>query len=302
MKKLLFGAMALTLFAARGAQGKPLAGAAQLANDYSILPNITYATVGTWEGKLDLYVTRTQGRPRPTLIYIHGGGWTEGSRQIVIGIPIYLAMGMNVVNVEYRLAEVAPAPAAIEDCRCALRWVFQHAKQYGIDLNRIVVAGASAGGHLALMTGILPASEGLDQQCPGPDNLKVSAIVNWYGVSDVSELLAGPNMQKWAVTWLGNAPERNRIAKRVSPLTYVRPGLPPVLTIHGDADVAVPYTQSVRLHKALTMAMVPNELMTIPGGYHGQRCWSETQRVNAYAKIRQFLIRHHVLDVEVDAR
>jgi len=63
---------------------------------------------------------------------------------------------------------------------------------------------------------MLPASAGLDRQCPGPDNLKVAAIVNWYGISDVNELLDGANMRAYAVTWLGSAPDRDQIAKRVS--------------------------------------------------------------------------------------
>jgi acetyl esterase/lipase len=241
-------------------------------------------------------VTRTPEKPLPTVIWIHGGGWTGGTKESFTGVPAFLAMGMNVVNVEYRLARTAPAPAAVEDCRCALRWVIQHAKEYGIDVNRLVVSGGSAGGHLALTTGMLPASAGLDRQCPGPDNLKVAAIVNWYGISDVNELLDGENMRAYAVTWLGSAPDRDQIAKRVSPLTYVRAGLPPVLTIHGDADPTVPYTQSVRLHKALTDAGVANELMTMPGGRHGFDCCTAAQRLNAYAKIREFLGAHHVLD------
>jgi acetyl esterase/lipase len=147
-----------------------------------------------------------------------------------------------------------------------------------------------------MTTGMLPASAGLDRQCPGPDNLKVAAIVNWYGIADVNELLDGVNMKAYAVTWLGSAPDREQIARRVSPLTYVRPGLPPVLTIHGDADPTVPYTQSVRLHKELTAAGVPNELMTMPGGRHGFDCCTVVQRANAYAKIREFLGLHHVLD------
>ena len=143
---------------------------------------------------------------------------------------------------------------------------------------------------------MVPASAGLDRLCPGPDNLKVAAIVNWYGISDVNELLDGPNMKAYAVTWLGSALDRDQIAKRVSPLTYVRSGLPPVLTIHGDADPTVPYTQSVRLHKALTDAGVPNELMTMAGGKHGFDCCTAPQRLQAYAKIREFLARHHVLE------
>ena len=205
-------------------------------------------------------------------------------------------MGLNVVNVEYRLAPVALAPAAVEDSRCALRWVIRNAKEYGVDVARIVVAGDSAGGHLALTTGMLPASAGLDRQCPGPDNLKVAAIVNWYGISDVNELLDGPNMKEYAVRWLGSAPDREQIAKRISPLTYIRPTVPPVLTIHGDADPTVPYSQSVRLHKALTEVGVANELVTIPGGKHGFDCCNLAERTKAYSRIREFLTKQKVLD------
>jgi acetyl esterase/lipase len=297
MKTLLIAALLVASSAAIGAQDSPLAWAARLENDYRIVPNVTYLTASNWEAKLDLYVTRTPDIPRPTLIFIHGGGWTGGTKEAsATGIPSYLEMGMNVVNVEYRLARIAPAPAAVEDCRCALRWVIQHAKDYGIDVNRIVLSGGSAGGHLALTTGMLPASAGLDRQCPGATDLKVAAIVNWFGISDVNELLDGPNMKTYAVAWLGSTPDREQIAKRVSPLTYVRAGLPPVLTIHGDADPTVPYTQSVRLHKALTDVGVPNELMTIPGGKHGFDCCSLAERTRAYAKIREFLTRYRVLD------
>jgi acetyl esterase/lipase len=295
MKRLLV--LSIVLWSAPShAQDTPLAWAARLESDYRIVSNVTYLTASNLEAKLDLYVTRTPAKALPTLIWIHGGGWTGGSKDTATGIPAYLAMGMNVVNVEYRLARVAPAPAAVEDCRCALRWIIQHAKEYGIDATRLVVAGGSAGGHLALTTGMLPASAGLDRQCPGPDNLKVAAIVNWYGIADVNELLDGPNMRAYAVTWLGSAPNRDEIARRVSPLTYVRAGLPPVLTIHGDADPTVPYEQSVRLHNALAGAGIANELLTMPGGKHGFDCCTPPQRLQAYAKIREFLVRHHVLD------
>jgi len=297
MKKLCIVALVLAASSILAAQDSPLAWAARMENAYRIVPNVTYLTASNWEAKLDLFVTRTPDKPQPTLIFIHGGGWTGGNKEgRDLAILPYLDMGMNVVNVEYRLARIAQAPAAVEDCRCALRWVIQNAKQYGIDVNRIVVAGDSAGGHLALTTAMLPASAGLDRQCPGPDNLKVAAVVNWYGISDVNELLDGANMKPYAVTWLGSATDREQIAKRVSPLTYVRAGLPPVFTIHGDADPTVPYTQSVRLHKALTDAGVANELMTIPGGKHGFDCCNLVQRTNAYTKIREFLTRQHLLD------
>ena len=296
MRKLML-LFALTLIASAAvAQDSTLASVVRIENEFRIVPNLTYITASNYEAKLDLYVTRTPDKALPTLIWIHGGGWTGGTKEAAGGIRAYLAMGLNVVNVEYRLARIAPAPAAVEDCRCALRWVIQHAKDYGIDANRIVLSGDSAGGHLAMTTGMLPASAGLDRQCPGPDNLKVAAIVNWYGISDVNELLDGPNMKPYAVTWLGSAPNREEIAKRVSPLSYVRAGLPPVLTIHGDADPTVPYTQSVRLHKALSDVGVPNELMTMPGGKHGFDCCTPAKRVEAYARIREFLTGNHVLD------
>ncbi|OLB62026.1 MAG: lipase [Acidobacteria bacterium 13_2_20CM_2_66_4] len=299
MKQLLMALLVSAVSSVAAAQDSPLAWAARLENSYRIVPNVTYLTASNWDAKLDLYVTRTPDKPLPTLIFIHGGGWTGGTKEgRDLAILPYLDMGMNVVNVEYRLARVAQAPAAVEDCRCALRWVIQHAKEYGVDVNKIVVSGDSAGGHLALTTGMLPASAGLDRECPGPDNLKVAAIVNWYGISDVSELLDGPNMKAYAVQWLGSASDREQIARRVSPLTYVRAGLPPVLTIHGDADPTVPYTQSVRLHKALTDAGVANELMTIPGGKHGFDCCTLAQRTSAYAKIREFLTRQRVLDAQ----
>ena len=296
LKKLLMLSVLSIVSAPARAQDSSLAWAARLETEYRVVPNITYLTLSNYEAKLDLYVTRTPDKPLPTLIWIHGGGWTGGVKETSMGIPAYLAMGMNVVNVEYRLARTALAPAAVEDCRCALRWVIQNAKQYGIDVNRLVVAGGSAGGHLALTTGMLPASAGLDRQCPGPDNLKVAAIVNWFGIADVNELLDGPNMKPYAVAWLGNLRDRDQIANRVSPINYVRPGLPPILTIHGDLDPTVPYSQSVRLHKALADAAVPNELMTMAGGKHGYECCTPTQRAQGYAKIREFLVRQRVLE------
>ena len=290
--------LTLGLSVAVQAQGPGLA--SRFDNDFRVVPNITYVTASNREAKLDVYARRSapdnQAAPQPTLIFIHGGGWIAGTKEErALALLPYLAMGMNVVNIDYRLADVALAPAAVEDCRCALRWVLAHAREYGFDPGRIAVAGESAGGHLALMTGFLPASAGLDRQCPGSEDLRVAAVINWYGVSNVNELLDGANMRPYAVTWVGSRTDRDEVARRVSPLTYVRPGLPAVLTIHGDADPTVPYTQSVRLHQALTDAQVPNELMTIPGGKHFYDCCTTEQRTRAYDRIASFLRERGVL-------
>ena len=96
---------------------------------------------------------------------------------------------------------------------------------------------------------MIPASAGLDRQCPGTEELKVAAIVDWFGITGVADLLDGQNMKTYAVQWMGSMPNRLEIAKRVSPLTYVRPGLPPIISIQGDADPTVPYNHSVRLQE-----------------------------------------------------
>lgn len=275
--------------------------AAALASQYKITPNVTYLTANNWEARLDIYQPNNTSAPTPTLLYIHGGGWVGGDRNSALfHVVPYLEMGWAVVNVSYRLARVSLAPAAVEDCRCALRWVASKAKEYNFDVNKLVVTGHSAGGHLSLTTGMLPVSAGLDRQCPGKEEPKVAAIINWYGITDVVDLLDGANMQQYAVTWLSSQPDREEIARRVSPLTYVRPGLPPVLTIHGDADLIVPYSHATRLHEALTKAGVPNQLLTIPGGKHGGFTREETLKI--FATIRDFLTQHNLLNRRTSAR
>jgi acetyl esterase/lipase len=258
------------------------------ANHYSVQANIVYSTGNNYESKLDFYDRVDAQTPQPTVIYIHGGGWTAGSKETRLNKVLpYLAMGWNAVNVEYRLANVSHAPAAVEDCLCALRWVTANAQRLHVDTTRIVVTGDSAGGHLALTTGMIPESAGLDRQCPGVPLPKVAAIVDWYGITDVNDLLEGPNTRNYAVQWLGSAPDRQAIAKRVSPLEYVRTGLPPIIMIQGDADPTVPYQHSVRLKAALDKVGVMNRLYTVPGGHHGG--FSAEENIKIYAAIKEFL-------------
>jgi acetyl esterase/lipase len=276
-----------------GQSPESAARASDVNNRFRSVQNITYLTANNWEAKLDVYVPRENATPKPTLIYIHGGGWVGGAKETsLLAFLPYLEAGWLVVNVEYRLGRVSLAPAAVEDCRCALRWVIRNAKQYNFETSKIVVTGHSAGGHLALTTGMLPASAGLDLICPGGEELKVAAIVNWFGITDVVDLLDGKNMKEYAVAWLGSITNREEVARRVSPLTYVRSGLPPIITIHGDADPTVPYSHAVRLREALDKAGVPNQLVTIPGGKHGG--FNHEQTLNAYSAIRDFLSKHNL--------
>ncbi len=267
------------------------------ANDYRVIPNVTYWTAGGVDLKLDAYVRRGVESPQPTLIYMHGGFWVAGNKEgAILTLLPWMEMGWNVINVEYRLGGVALAPAALEDCLCALRFVAgrQQAQAYNIDVNRMVVMGESAGGHLALSLGMIPDSAGLDLECANGQPLpKVAAVLNFFGITEVADVISGPNFRAAAARWFGSLPDRLEIAKRVSPMEYVRDGLPPILTVHGDADPVVPYPEAVRLHQALAKTNTPNLLLTIPGGGHGG--FSNEQRTRIYTTIREFLTKNGVM-------
>ena len=303
--------------------------AAEAAAQYAVNANITYRTASNQQLKMDVYYRRGATTPQPTLVYMHGGFWVAGAKETAIaGLLPWLEMGWNVVNVEYRLGVAADpttlAPAAVDDCFCALRFVAALPANYNIDTKKIVVTGESAGGHLALSMGIIPESAGLGRECAGaaspplppqaggarggapaaapaaatspvtlPAVPKVVAVINWFGITDVPDVIDGANRHPAAVRWFGTMANPLDVAKRVSPLAYDRAGLPPIITVHGDADRTVPYAEAVRLHEALAKVNVPNQLVTIPGGGHGG--FSAEERVRIYVAIREFLTRNSVM-------
>lgn len=242
------------------------------------------------ETRLDVMQPKTPVKgKRPGVILIHGGGWINMQKEQIAataGLP-WLEKGFVVANVEYRLAKAALAPAAVTDVLIAAKWFHDHAKKYNVDTRRIVVTGPSAGGHLALMVGMTPKAAKLGPQA------KVAAVVNFYGITDVADQLEGPNMRKYAVTWLPESvPNRRELAKRLSPMTWVRKDLPPILTLHGDADPTVPYQQGVKLTEAVRAAGGHAELLTVPGGKHG---FPKEKLVELYPHIFEFLKAHGVM-------
>lgn len=277
------------------------------SGEYDIFSNITYSTASNIDLKLDLYQPRDRSKPLPVLMLFHGGGWVAGQKEHnTFQLLPYLSMGWAVINVEYRMARSALAPAAVEDCRCALRWVAYHAKQYNFDISKIVLTGGSAGGHLSLITGMLPAQSMFDCQCPTNDSTRwkngtepqvhIAAIVNWYGITDVAELLDGPNAKHYAMEWFGSMSNRKELAQQLSPVSYVRAGLPPIITIQGDKDDVVPYSQAVRFHAALEKVGVPNKLITIHGAKHDD--FNRQALVSSYSAIREFLRNNNILTKE----
>lgn len=266
-------------------------------------PNITYARANNIELKLDFYQPKDRSTPKPTLILFHGGGWVAGQkeRNVLFLLP-YLSMGWAAINVEYRMAPDSPAPAAVEDCRCALRWAYYHAQEFNLDASKFVLTGTSSGGHLALITGILPNGSIFDHQCPTPDSIrwrngkepevKVAAIVNWFGITDVVDLLEGLNAKHYAIEWFGSMSNRQELARLVSPINYIRAGLPAIISIHGNKDNIVPYAQTVKLHATLDKVGVPNKLVTINGAGHGG--FGRQDLINCYAAIREFLQKNNI--------
>lgn len=288
--------LALAAPAVAQTQDPVLSWATLAAAKWGVHPNITYQTASNYDCKLDVIIPGERSQVRPTIIYFHGGGWISGTKeQTLFYLLPYLAKGMNVVNVEYRLASVSLAPAAVEDARCALRWVQRHAKDYGFDVNRLVVSGGSAGGHLSLMTGMLAEDAGFDNACAEREKVtvKVAAIVNDRGPVDLVELLEGAHQGWFALRWFGALENRIELARRLSPINYVRAGLPPIFTIHGDADEYVPYPSTARFHEALTKAGVPNELFTIRGGKHGG--FTDEQNLSKQKATFAFLKRYGIL-------
>ncbi|MFC5284072.1 alpha/beta hydrolase fold domain-containing protein [Pedobacter alpinus] len=244
--------------------------------------NVVYTTPKNWEGKMDIYMPPKEKGLSPVVINIHGGGWNKGVKESQTGFSSFFKKGYAVANISYRLSQVATAPAAVEDTRCALIYLIKNAKALNIDVNRIVIMGGSAGGHLALMGGLLGNDTKFDTNCAGLKEVKVAAIIDKYGITDVG---AWPS--KSAVMWLGSYPRESAFAKSVSPIYQIKKDSPPVFIVHGNADPVVSYQQSVDFKKKLDEMGIKNEFITVEGGEHGKFPAEKNSEVNA--QIMEFL-------------
>lgn len=253
----------------------------ELPAGYTSQLNVVYTKVKDWDGKMDIYLPSKDKGPSPVVINIHGGGWNKGVKESQTGFSTFFKMGYAVANIEYRLTGQATAPAAVEDTRCALIYLVKHAKELNIDVNKIVIMGGSAGGHLALMGGLLGNDHRFDGNCPGVENIKVAAIIDKYGITDVWDWGYGKNVtSKSATRWLGDKAKDEKFAASVSPITYVNKNSPPIFIVHGDADPVVPYQHSVDLHKKLQEVGVKTEFITVPGGQHGKFDKDKNSEIN----------------------
>lgn len=283
-RAILLVFICLSLAPAAGAAEEGFLSAVQIEARYRVVPNIPYRGTAIPACVLDVIASTDPARPRPTVLYVHGGGWDGGSKESAfLSLLPFLERGFNAVNVEYRLAGVAPAPAAVEDVRCAMRWVQRHAAAHGFDVDRLVLAGHSAGGHLSLLAALVRPADGFDGGCPGDEPLRLAAVVNFFGVTDVSDLLDGAHQRAFARRWV-TGPQATALARRLSPIGYVRASSGPVIiTVHGDADPIVPFEHAERLHRLLAEAGATHRLIRVEGGSHGQ--FPDEKLAEIYASI-----------------
>jgi len=219
---------------------------------------------------------------RPILIWIHGGAWIAGDKASSFPDAIhYLERGWDVVNVNYRIG-ADTAPDAVDDAMCAYKWVVDQAAQSG--RTDFVVSGASAGGHLSLVVGLMNTSG----NHPCRASTAPRAVVNWFGITDIAALdaffVANNPDGNYPLTWVGDAEQMEDVSKQYSPVHLLSDAAPPIITIHGTVDVVVPYPQAEALHGALT---TKNRLITMEDGGHGR--FTDQQWQHARATIFEFL-------------
>lgn len=260
-------------------------------SEIEVTEGLVYAAPGGRELKLDLYRPRASG-PCPVILWLHGGGWRFGNRRQAPPLRRYFAeRGYAMASIDYRRSDEAVFPAAVEDVKFAIRWLKGAAATYGLDPDRIGLWGSSAGGHLAALATTSGPGVFEDAASGEPDSA-VAAVIVAYAPSDFLQLDAyrdpegKPSDDAESIQlpagkrsrdpdsleslFLGapieTVPDTVRAA---NPITYVRPGLPPFLILHGTADTAVPAHQSLLLHDALITAGASATLGLIDGLGHG---------------------------------
>ena len=263
---------------------KKMADIASIENKVLDLP---YAPLSKSQ-TLDLYLPSHREGNCPVLIHIHGGAFKKGDKRDHQLTPYLegLKRGYAIVSINYRLSQEAVFPAAVHDCKAAVRYVKAKADQYGLDVDRIALVGGSAGGNLSAMVALTPDRkelEDLDLGYPEFDS-RVKACVDWFGPTDfilMDDQLAqnglGPQNHGDA-----DSPESlymgERITKldpgvvaRANPMTYIHPDSPYFLIQHGDVDHLVPVQQSIMFAEKLKEVIGEErvEFTILKGADHG---------------------------------
>ena len=244
------------------------------------IKNVTYKQVGDISLQMDIYKRKDLAEDAPVIVFIHGGSWTKGKRSDYLPYLLdYAKKGYVTATITYRLSQIAMFPAALEDTKCAVRWIRAHAEDFTIDSEKIAVVGGSAGAHLAMMIAYSNENE-FDAGCSETASSKVQAIVNLYGPVDLTTEYAreAGSVIKFLGATYQDDPQRYTYA---SPKTYISPGDSPTLIFQGTLDSLVPVSQADSLHVWLEKAGVYSE-------YHRLKGWPHTmdlsKKVNDYCQ------------------
>ena len=237
-----------------------------LPDDIAIFHDLRYREGAVKHWTLDLAMPKGDvGAPRPAIVVIHGGGWIEGDKSSFStpmnrppgNIIDFAKLGFVAATVNYRLAGEAPFPAALDDCKCAVRWLRAHASEYRIDPERIGAWGNSAGGHLALLLGM--ADEEPDARDDGPfreQSSRVQAVVSDSGPVDLLYQFEHGQLRSVIERFLGGPADGPRAAdyRRASPINRISPQAPPLMLIYGEIDGQVPIETADRFVESLGKA------------------------------------------------
>lgn len=237
--------------------------------------NIPYANDTLKKHLLDIYLPANATGRLPLVVWVHGGGWLSNDKYADMGymrntVKGFIDRGYALASIDYRFSTQAPMPAQMLDCYQALEYLYQHAKEYNLDRDKIVLAGFSAGGHLASLLGLSINNKVAEFYPNGkPTHFKIIGVLDFYGPSDLL-LLSGKDDPKSPEGLLvGAAPAaRPDLSKSASPVTYADKNDPPFLIVHGEMDNTVPNEQSKVLNRRLTEVDVNNELIIVPGAPH----------------------------------
>lgn len=263
----------------------------------SSIRDIEFGVVDGVSLKLDLHLP-PDAEETPLLVWIHGGAWRRGAKESVPVKKLVEERGWAVASIGYRLSPVAKFPAQIHDIKAAIRFLRANAHKYGYESNRIAIAGASAGGHLAALVGVTnehqelegTIGEHLDQSS------SVQATVSLYGASNLTTILNqstphGLSVREPALDlFIGGHPDRvPDVAKLASPVFHVDKSDPPLLLIHGDQDPQMPINQAHELHGKFKSLELKVEFDVLHGAAHGGERFYTTPQI---VRIDQFLRRH----------
>jgi acetyl esterase/lipase len=250
--------------------------AAAVPEGTTIHQDVAYVEDGHPRQTLDLYLPPADA-PLPLVVYVHGGAWLTGDKGDAPPLE-YLSEGYALAALNYRLSQHALFPAQIEDCKAAIRWLRAHAGQYGLDPEKFVAGGASAGGHLAALLGATGQIREFDVGEHLDVSSRVQAVVDFFGPTDFLQMDAHRLPEGMTHDDAGSPESRlvggpiqenpDKVA-RANPITYLRADAAPFLIVHGDRDPLVPHHQSELLAEALEGLGVPVTFYTVKGGGHG---------------------------------